>query len=574
MSVAVPAQKPRALSRFQSGQWRSENVLIAVVGVLVSIAIVVPLLVVVWRSLQVEQGIFSSVYSLDNYARLASPRTLRALGNSLIIAVGAALLATVWGVALAWIVARTNVPFGGFLNTLNLVPFFLSPLLGAISWSYLGSPATGLLNKLLISLLGLDDAPINIYSLGGIIWVVGLFEVPFVYLFCIGALRQMDPALEHAARVCGSNALVTSLRVTFPLAAPSILSGLILSFVLAIEDLGVPLVLGYSHNIQTLSTQIYDGIQRFPPDYNFGAAVGCFLMAITGVCIWLQRRVLAARSFVTITGRGYRPQRLDLGWRRYVALAVNVLYLVAAVILPLATLIAVSFSRAWQGSIQLDQFSTQYYVYLVETNPLALRGIRNSLLLAAVSATLTLALAAVIAYAIHRTKSRWRNWLDIITTVPIGVPGLVLAIGLLVALIRTPLYATVWILIVAYTVRFFSYGQRSVSSAIGSVGKELEESSRTSGASWFTTVRRVLLPLLLPGLVAGWLLLFITFMREVSMSMLLSRSGTETLSVALYSMMSYDPVGAAAAYAVVQVVLILAVAFIFLRLSSAEDVRV
>lgn len=573
MSVAA-REHPRVNGwRLPGAAWRSETVLIAVVGALVAIAIVVPVAVVLWRSFQVEQGLFRSVYSLDNYTRLAAPRTLTALGNSLVIAVGSALLSGVWGVALAWIVARTNVPMRGLLNTLNLVPFFLSPLLGAIAWSYLASPNSGLVNKLFMTVFGLSEAPFNIYSMGGIIWVSGLFHVPFVYLFCVGALRQMDPSLEYAARVCGSNGFVTSMRISLPLAMPAIFSGVILSFVLALEDLATPLVLGYTHGIQTLSTQIYDGMQRFPADYNFAAAVGCLLVTMTGGSIWIQHRVMASRSFVTITGRGYRPQRLDLGWRRYLALAVCLLYLLVGVVLPLATLLAVSLSQSWTGDLAANQWTTQYYSYLVTTNPLVLRGIRNSLLLAAMSATVTLLLAGIVAYGIHRTKVPGRQLLDLVTTVPIGVPGLVMALGLLITLIRTPLYATIWILLVAYMVRYFSYGQRSVSAAIAAVGKELEESSRTSGGSWFTTVRRVLVPLLLPGLVSGWLLLFITFMRETSMSILLSRSGTETLSVALYSLLSSDPVGASAAFSVVQVVLILTAAFLFLRLSGAEDVR-
>lgn len=540
----------------------------------VSAAILTPLAVVVWRSFHVEQGLLSSTLSLQNYARLGSPRTLSAMLNSAMLGVGVALVAGVWGTALAWIVTRTNVPRPGWLNGLNLVPFFISPLLGAVAWSYLGSPATGLLNRTLMDAFGLSGPPFDIYSPLGLIWVSGIFHVPFVYLFCVGALRQMDPALEQAALVSGASQAVALARVTLPLAAPAILSGVVLTFVVAIEDLGTPLVLGYSHNIQTISTQIYDGIQRFPPDYNFGAALGCLLMAIAGVGLVAQRRMMARRSFVTVTGRGYRPTRLDLGWGKYAALAVNVAYLLAAVALPIGTLLVVSFSRAWLGYIDPSQFSLQYYVYLATTSPIALRAARNSLLLAAVGATGTVLLACLVAYVIHRTKSSFRGWLDAVTTVPIGVPGLVMAIGLFVTLLRTPVYATLWILLIAYAVRYFPYGQRGVSASIVSLAAELEESSRMSGAGWFTTMRRVMLPLLRPGLVAAWLLLFITFMREVSMSMLLARSGTETLSTALFSLLGNDPTGASSAFTLVQVSMTLVVTAIFLRVSKSEDIRV
>jgi iron(III) transport system permease protein len=544
------------------------------VAAVVSVAILGPLAVVVWRSVQVDQSLLVSTYSLDNYARLAVPRTLAALGNSLLIATGSGLLACVWGVALAWIVTRTNVPLRGLLYAANPVPFFISPLLSAIAWSYLASPTVGLLNKPLLDTLGLADAPFDVYSLLGIVWVLGIAHVPLVYLFCVGALSQMDPALEHAARVSGASSLGVLLRVTLPLAAPAILSSLVLCFVLGLEDLGTPLVLGYGHGIQTISTQIYDGIQKSPSDYNFGAALGCVLMLLTVAGILLQRRLMAGRSYATIGGRGYRPEQLDLGPGRYLALAFNLFYLTAAVLLPIGTLVIVSFSRAWLGYVDPSQFTPQYYVYLATTNPIAFRAVRNSLFLAAVGATVAVALAFVVAYVIHRTRSWARGWLDLVTTVPIGVPGLVMAIGIFVALLRTPLYGTLWVLLVAYLIRYIPYGQRTVSAAIVSVAAELEESARMSGAGWLTTMRRVFWPLLRPGLVAAWLLLFITFMREVSMSLLLARSGTETLSTALYSLLTYDPTGASSAFTVVQVVMILAVALVFLRVARGENVRV
>ncbi len=562
-----------AIRRFSLGGWRPETAVMVAVGTLMTIAVLTPLVAVVWKSFQVEQGLRPAVYSLDNYLRFAAPRTVAAMGNSVIIAVGSALLASGVGITLAWITARTNTPFRGVLEAWNIVPFFMSPLLGAIAWSFLGSPRVGLLNKLLMDTLGLTEAPLNIYSHAGIIWVSGIFHVPFVYLFCVGAFRQMDPALEHAARVCGSNGVLTTLRITLPLAAPAILSSIMLTFVLGVEDLGTPLVLGYSYGIQTISTLMYDGLQKFPPDYNFGAALGCVLMAVTTVCVLLQWRLTSRRSFTTVTGRGYRPEPLNLGWARYLTLGFNVLYLMAAVALPIGTLLVVSLSRAWLGYIDLSQFSTQYYAYLATSNPIAFRAVRNSLLLATLGAPLGVLLATVVAYTIHRTRSWARSWLDVITTLPIGVPGLVLAVGLFVTLIRTPLYGTLWIILLAYMVRFFPYGQRSISAVLLSVSGELEESSRTSGAGWITTLWRVLLPLARPGLVAAWLLLFITFIREVSMSMLLSRSGTETLSYALFSLMMYDPIGSAAAFTLLQLLLILAGALLFYRVAGREGIR-
>jgi iron(III) transport system permease protein len=460
------------------------------------------------------------------------------------------------------------------LQALNIIPFFVSPLVGAIAWSLLASPKMGMLNSFLMGTFGLAAAPLNIYSIPGIIWVSALFHAPFIYLFCIGPFRQMDPALEEAARVSGSSWVTTTFRITLFLSSPAIFSAMILSFVLGIEDLGSPMVLGYPYGIQTISTLIFEGIDQYPPNHNLGAALGILLMAITGFSILIQRHIMASRSFATVTGRGYHPPKVSLGWGRYVALGINLLYLTLAVFLPVATLLIVSFSRAWLGSVDLAQLTTKYYSYIFSTSPLALRGIRNSLILATSAATLAIAIATVIAYAIHRTRSRLRGWLDLITTIPIAVSGLVMSVGILVALIKTPVYSTLWILLIAYVIRFFTYGQRSISGVILSLSVDLEESSRVCGGSWLTTLRRILLPLVWPGLVGGWLLLFITYMREVSMSLLLSRGGTETLSVALYGLMIYSPVGAMAAFTMIQVLLLFGAAFIFLRLTGSEGIRV
>ena len=553
---------------------RPENVLMVIMGVVMSIAIVGPLLIILLKSFQVQKGLFASVYSLENYIRFVSPRIMKGIINSFIIAGGSAFLAGMIGVTLSWITARTDMPFRSALQALNIIPFFVSPLVGGIAWSLLASPKMGMLNSFLMGTLGLERAPLNIYSIPGIIWVSALFHAPFVYLFCIGPFRQMDPALEEAARVSGSSWIMTTLRITLLLASPAILSALILAFVLGIEDLGSVMVLGYPYGIQTISTLIFEGVDQYPPNHNLGAALGILLMLITGFCIVIQRRIMASRSFATVTGRGYRPPRVNLGWGRYIALGINLIYLTLAVFLPIATLLIVSLSKAWLGTIDLGQLTTKYYTYIFTTSPLAVRGIRNSFILATSAATLAIVIATVIAYAIHRTRSRMRGWLDFITTLPIAVSGLVMSVGLLVALIRTPVYSTLWILLIAYVIRFFTYGQRSISGVILSLSVDLEESSRVSGGGWLTTMRRILLPLVWSGFVGGWLLLFITYMREVSMSLLLSRGGTETLSVALYGLMIYSPVGAMAAFTMVQVALLFGAAFIFLRLTGSEGIRI
>lgn len=559
---------------FSSLTQRPENIVMAVLGAMMSIAILGPLIIIVYKSFHVQESLFTSVASFENYIRFTVPRNVTAIKNSFIIAGGAALLGGTMGISLAWITARTNIPFKTVFKTLNMVPFFISCLVGAISWSLLASPQVGMLNSIISGAFGLEKPLLNIYSIPGIIWVSALFHTPFIYLFCIGPFSQMDPALEEAARVSGSSWLSTTLRITLPMASPAIISALILTFVLCIEDLGAPLVLGYPYGIQTISTIMFDGIDQYPPDHNFSAAMGVLLMSITIFGVMMQRRIMRSKAYTSVTGRGYRPPTLDLGWGKYIALAINLFYLTFAVFLPLATLMVVSLSKAWLGNINLTEFTTHWYQFIFTQNDITLRGIKNSLFLSVTGATVGIAIATVIGYAIHRSRNRFSAYLDFVTTLPIAVSGMVMAIGLLVALIKTPVYGTLWIILIAYVIRFFTYGQRSISSIIVSLSQDLEESSRVCGASWFKTTLRILVPLIWPGFVGGWLLLFITYMREVSMSLMLSRKGTETLSVALYELLNYAPYGAMAAFTIVQVGVVFVAAIIFMSVTKGKGLTI
>ena len=557
--------------RISSVLRRPEYLLMIAMGVLMSIGILGPIFVIIYKSFQIPTGLLDSVYSLKNYSRFFTPRVYTGIMNSFIIAFGSSAIGGTLGVILAWINARTNTPLRSVFNVLNIIPYFISTLVGAIAWSLLASPKIGMLNHILMSLFHLQTAPLNIYSIPGIIWVSALFHTPFIYLFCIGPFSQMDPTLEEAARVTGSSWTRTTLKITLPMAAPAIISSFILTFVLAIEDLGSPVVLGYPYGVQTISTLMFDGIDKYPADHNFSAAIGVLMMCFTIFGVMMQRRIMSRRSFATVTGRGYRPTRINLGKWKYLTCGINLLYIALAVVLPIATLVVVSFSRAWLGEINVSAFTTHWYKFIFTQSDITVRGIKNSLFLSTAAATIGVCIATIISYTIHRMKTKFGGWLDFVTTLPIAVSGMVMAIGFLAALIKTPLYGSIYLLLLAYVVRFFTYGQRSISGIMMALSMDVEESSRVCGAGWFKTMRRILLPLVLPGFVAGWLLLFITYMREVSMSLLLSRNGTETLSVALYDLLNYSPYGAMAAFTVVQVIIVLFAAMVFVRFVRSGD---
>ena len=562
-------------------RWRSaitqESVATLVVSAIVAAAVLLPLFTLVVSSFQVLDPLgFDTSWGLANYKALFTDRVIpKAFVNTLAISTGATLLATVLGVSLAWINARTNCPQRDRLEPFNLIPFFLSPFVGAIAWHDLAAPKTGLLNAWARDLLGIDGYILDVDNIYGVIWVTGIFFAPLVYLFVVGSLRRMDPALEDSARTTGAGLLRTTLTITLPLVAPGILSGAIIVFVTAAGDFGVPFKLGAPYGWQTLTTQIFSKAVGDDANYYLGSTMSMALGAITALLIWIQQRYVAPRSFTTVTGKGFRPNVLDLGRWKWVALGYNLAFILVAVVLPMLCLIAVSLHPVWQGEIiPADMTFRNYEKTLFFWRPdrihAATNGIYNSLILAFAGATIAMALSLVVSYMIHRTRGFGARLLDFLCVVPIGFPGIVLAMGVLVTYIKTPIYATLWILLLGYITRFFPYGQRNVSSVMLAISEELDQSSRMAGASWFTTLRRITIPLLKPGIFAGWVLLFVIFLRELSISIILYTSGTETLSVGVYYLANFENEPLTAALSLAQTVMLLICVHVFRRVAGRE----
>jgi iron(III) transport system permease protein len=564
-----------------TSRWRSlltqETVATVVVGVIVAAAVILPLLVLVVSSFEVmDPSGFETEWGLDNYRYLFADRIFpKAFVNTLIICVGATAIATFLGVTLAWINARTNTPGRDRLEPYNLIPFFLSPFVGAIAWHNLAGERTGLLNSWGRDYLGVEGNLFNVDNLYGVIWVTGLFFAPLVYLFVAGSLRRMDPSLEDSARTTGAGLLRTTFTVTLPLVAPGILSGAIIVFVTTAGEFGVPFKLSAPYGWQTLTTQIFSKAVGDDANLYLGAAMSMALGVITIILIWIQQRYIAPRSFTTVTGKGFRPNVIDLGRWKWAALAFNLVYIAVAVVMPILCLLVVSLHPVWQAEIiprdlTLHNYVRTLFFWRPDHIPAATNGIINSFILAFAGATIAMALSLVVSYMIHRTKGFGARLLDFLCVVPVGFPGIVLAMGVLITYIRTPIYATLWILLLGYITRFFPYGQRNVSSVMLAISEELDQSSRMSGASWFTTLRRITIPLLKPGIFAGWVLLFIIFLRELSISIILYTSGTETLSVGVYYLANYENETLTSALSMAQTAALLVCVYVFRRIAGRE----
>lgn len=579
--MSVEALPDKAAVAPATGRWGSiftqESVATIVVSVVVGAAVLLPLFTLVVSSFMVLGPMgFDTTWGFDNYVTLVTDRVIpKAFVNTLLISSGSTILATFLGVSLAWINARTNCPWRDKLEPYNLIPFFLSPFVGAIAWHNLASPKTGLLNNWARDYLGVNGTLLNVDNIYGVIWVTGIFFAPLVYLFVVGSLRRMDPSLEDSARTTGAGLFRTTMTVTLPLVMPGILSGAIIVFVTSAGEFGVPFKLSAPYGWETLTTQIFSKAVGDDANHYLGATMSMALGAITAFFIYIQQRYIAPRSFTTVTGKGFRPNVVDLGNWKWVALGYNITFILVAVVLPILCLLIVSLHPVWQGYIipadlSFRNYEKTLYFWRSDSIKAATNGIYNSFILAFVGATIAMILSLVISHMIHRTKGFGARLLDFLCVVPIGFPGIVLAMGVLVTYIKTPIYATLWIILLGYITRFFPYGQRNISSVMLAISEELDQSSRMAGASWFTTMRRITIPLLKPGIFAGWVLLFIIFLRELSISIILYTSGTETLSVGVYYLANFENEPLTAALSIAQTAVLLVCILIFRRAAGKE----
>ncbi|MBV8239984.1 MAG: iron ABC transporter permease [Hyphomicrobiales bacterium] len=499
--------------------------------------------------------------SLANFVTvLANPNVHGALANSLIACTGGTALAVVIGLAFSWIVVRTNTPWRGFVAAASLIPLFVPPLVAGVAWSILGSPRSGLINTML-AWAGLDWR-IDLYSMAGLILVFGMYYAPYVYLFTASALRNMDPSLEEAAEIAGVGPVRTLFTITFPLIAPAIISGMLLSFVVMLGIYGIPAVLGAPANISVLTTYIFKLTNWSPPLYSTAAAVAIILMVVTGALVLLQQRVLAGRSFTTVAGKAFRPRVVELGPWRWLTLALALLYLFTVVVLPTLALVVAAFRRFLFIPTASSLFDMRHYSLVhfeaVFDNPLTMRSIWNTMEVGLMTALLGGLIAFAIGYTVHRSSAPARRAIDLIATLPVAIPGLVIGVAYLWAWIGLPggLYGTIWILTLAFVARFMPDTMKSLSTSFLQIHRELEEAAWVCGKGRIGTIRTIVLPLARPGTVAAMALLFILAIRELGSSLFLYTSDTMVMAVLLLDYYEGGNTGKTAAFSLVQTALL------------------
>ena len=561
-AFAAPVAKAERAARLRVvAGWLWSGALLAVLTFLVLYPIAMLLLGALTNTNPVVDGFGVFDLSLDNFVSvLGNANVHHALANSLIACTGGTALAVAIGLAFSWIVVRTNTPFRGFLGAASLVPLFVPPLVAGVAWSILGSPKSGLLNTLM-KWMGLDWR-IDLYSMAGLIVVFGMYYAPYVYMFTASALRNMDPSLEEAAEVAGVGPVRTLFTVTFPLIAPAIISGMLLSFIVMLGIYGIPAVLGAPANISVLTTYIFKLTNWSPPLYSTAAAVAIILMVVTGALVLLQQGILAGRSFITVAGKAFRPRALDLGPWRWLTLALALLYLFVVVVLPMLALIVAAFRRFLFIPDAASLFDMRHYSLVhfesIFDNPLTMRSIWNTMEVGLVTAVLGGLLAFAIGYTVHRGSAPGRRAIDLIATLPVAIPGLVIGVAYLWAWIGLPggLYGTIWILALAFIARFMPDTMKALSTSFLQIHRELEEAAWICGRGRLGTIRSIVLPLARPGTIAAMTLLFILAIRELGSSLFLYTSETTVMAVLLLDYYEGGNTGKTAAFSLVQTVLL------------------
>lgn len=460
-----------------------------------------------------------SAYGFDNFGGLLQyPQIIL---NTLGVSFVATALALVFGFLLAWILTRTNVPGRRTLEPLMVVPFYLTPLLGALAWSMLGSQESGFINQFWRALGGTGYI-IDANTSYGIAWVMALFEGSVAFVMISAVMKSMDPALEEASQVMGASRWRTMLRITLPLVIPGVLGAAIFVFAEMLGSFAAALVLGSPNRFYVVTTAIYQLTQQYPPKIPLAAAMGVSLFAVMFLMLFVYRWIVTAGSYVTITGKAFRPRVNDVGRLRYVLLAFCLLYLFVAVVLPLATLIYASFQKLAVAFPAADNWTLNNYRTAMSMNAVR-SALGNSLLLGFFTATIGVVLMGLLSWLIYRAKLPGSSVIEYIVMFPQAVPRLVFAFGIMWAWLVAPIpiYGTLWLLLIAYITVFLPLGIRTISGVMLQVDKSLEECAQMCGASWSYRMRTVTVPLLWPGLIAAWLLLFIASIRELGASILL-----------------------------------------------------
>ena len=500
---------------------------------------------------------------------------LGALKNTLIAATATMVLGTLIAFPLAWLVGRTNLFGKKFFRSLFVLTYMVPPYVGAMAWLRLLNPNVGTMNQFFRMIFGLGDTPgpMNIYTLGGLIWVLTTFYYPYAFITISRAMEKMDPSLEEASRISGASPLLTVFRITLPMMTPSLIAGALLVFVAAMSCYGIPSIIGAPGKVHTVTTRIieYNGLGVQGISDATGLAV--FLMALAILILYLSDFVVARKQYITVSGKSTRPNIVDLGkWRVPLTVLVS-LFATIVVLIPFATILTTSFKiDVGKSLFDPENFTlTQWQTIFSRSETMSC--LKNSLIFGVITATAGIVVACTMSYLLQRTRIRGRKLPDFLITLGSGTPSVVIALGLIMTMkgdFGVNIYNTAYIMIVAYLIKYLMMGMRTVVSAMSQIHVSLEECSQISGASWTRTMLKITGPLIFPSIAAGWFLIFIPSFYELSMTTLLYSNSTKTIGFQLYEYWTFtsQPQSCAMAFGILMIVV--ALNFLLNKLTKGE----
>ena len=516
----------------------------------------------------------SGEFSLEAFKRIYTyPLNWNALRNSLVTAGLSMVFGVLIAFPLAWLVGRTDMYGRRFFRTLFVMTYMVPPYVGAMAWLRLLNPSVGTLNVWLAKVFGLSENPFNIYSIGGLVWVLTTFYYPYAFITISRAMEKMDPSLEEASKISGASPLRTVLTVTFPIMLPSIVAAALLVFVSAASCYGIPSIIGAPGQIDTVTTRIIDYVYVGSAEgLTDATTLAVSLMAIAGLVLYASTFLCGRKQYITVSGKSTRPNIVELGrWRLPLTLLVTIFALIV-VVLPFATVAATSVMKNLGKPLSFDNFTTRYW-HILLTRKGILDTAKNSVIAASVAATAGIAISCVMAWLLTRTRAKGRQIPDFLITVGSGTPSVVIALALIMTMsgrFGINIYNTLTIMIVAYMIKYLLMGMRTVVSAMNQIHPSLEEAALVSGAEWQRSFWDVTLPLIAPSVVAGWFLIFMPCFYELTMSTLLYSTNTKTIGYELFIYQTYHSQQTAAAIATGILLLVAAVNWLLNKLTKGE----
>ena len=561
MAEAATAARPR---RWE-GLDRAAPVWLLAAAALVGL-ILMPLGWLAYMSVRSDGGLTAA-----HYVRvLSDPPLQKALWNTVVLAFWSGLMALVIGAPLAWLTARTDLPFRRFIQSLVMASFVTPPFLGAFAWVMLAGPNAGYLNRLYRELTGAVDPLLNIFSMPGLIFVVAIYTFPYVYIMIANTLGLIASDLEDAAGILGAGRFQVARTITLPMVLPAILSGFILAVLQALALFGSPAILALPAGFHTVTTQLWSFFQ-YPPRVELAAAFSMPLLLATALLLLVQKRLLGRRGYAAVGGKGGQRRVVALGRWRHPALGVCLAVLAAAVFLPYGILLKAAFSRAWAQPLTWDNFTLDNwsFTFLSVTTRSA---IVNTLELGVLTACVGAALATLLAYVTNRRLVAGHQVLGFLAVAPVVIPGVVLAVALFVAYTRPPflLYGTLWILFLAYLTKEMPVGYSQSDATLRGIHPELEEAGRILGAGRFRVLREITAPLARSGIIATWCFVFIGVIRELSASIILFSPNTKVMSVVIFDLKEEGQFGAIAVLGVFMLVMTFVIVAVMQRLLGRD----